>query len=70
MLHERLHFRFARPVNVQWHSENPAPAEQTSNDGLFWHLGHAVHCNCCRLPEAVAQELERRQIFAYISEPW
>ncbi|BCG73370.1 hypothetical protein GCM10007881_07900 [Mesorhizobium huakuii] len=69
MLHEPLHFRFARSVNIQWHSENLAPREPTSNDGLSWHLRHAIRCNCYRLPGEVARELERRQIFAYISDP-
>ncbi|GLQ79576.1 hypothetical protein GCM10007881_30950 [Mesorhizobium huakuii] len=68
MLHERLHFRFARSVNIQWHGANPAPREPNSNDSLSWHLRHAVHCNCYPLPREVTRELERRQIFAYVSD--
>lgn len=69
MLHEAVHFRSSRRVNLAWHAQNPAPAEPTSEDGLSWYLRHAVQCNCCQFPTEVGQELERRQIFAFISEP-
>jgi hypothetical protein len=69
MLHEAIHFHSSRRVNLAWRAQNPAPAEATSEEGLAWHLTHAARCNCFRLPTEVGLELERRQIFAFISEP-
>lgn len=69
MQHEAIHFHSSRRVNLAWHAQHPAPAEGTSEDGLAWHLMNAARCNCLQLPTEVGQELERRQIFTFISEP-
>lgn len=69
MQHAAIYFHSSRRVNLAWHAQNPRPTEATSEEGLTWHLMHAARCNCFQLPIEVRRELERRQIFAFISEP-
>lgn len=70
MFHQAISFpsRQAK-INLKWHLSNAAPPLRTSDDGLVWHLKHAVHCGCRPLPNDVSEELEKRGIFAVVQSP-
>jgi hypothetical protein len=71
MFHEVNRFYPSRQtkINLKWHLSNESPTIRISDQGLAWHLRHAVHCGCRSLPDDVCKELENRKIFAVVQSP-
>lgn len=49
-------------LDRQWHEQHPMPANASLDQRVAWHVEHAAHCGCRKIPAGILKELERREI--------
>jgi len=49
-------------LNTEWHLAHPMPKNATLQQRIDWHLEHAKHCGCGKIPEKLAEEMKKRNI--------
>lgn len=47
-------------TNQAWHAQNRMPKNPSLDQRVAWHLEHARHCGCRKMPESIAVEIAKR----------
>jgi hypothetical protein len=48
-------------MNAQWHQRHPMPARPSVDERIAWHLEHAEHCGCRKIPPKLARLIAQRR---------
>ncbi|MFI5129153.1 MAG: hypothetical protein ACHQFX_04150 [Chitinophagales bacterium] len=49
-------------LNKEWHLAHPMPKNPTEEQRIEWHIEHAKHCQCRKIPPKVKAEMKKRNI--------
>lgn len=59
----------ANKINKEWHEMNPMPEEPTLEQLITWHVLHARHCGCRKIPARLMEIIKQRNIKIFEEEP-
>lgn len=48
-------------LNREWHSQHPMPRNPTMDERIAWHIEHAKHCMCRKMPDTIEEEIKKRK---------
>lgn len=48
-------------IAQEWHLAHKMPKNPTLEQRIEWHIEHARHCSCRKMPESIAKAIAERK---------